>query len=86
MVGVAGPHDKGLDQKGEEEKGLESSGHSTAPSTNTTHHITVKSIIDRLIDQSALLCYTLMLVCSLLGSIFTAFQRYTEKKHRYSPV
>lgn len=35
----------GLDQKGEEEEYLESSGHSTAPSTNTTHPITVKSII-----------------------------------------
>lgn len=51
MIGVEGPHYKGLDQKGEEEKRLESSEHSTGPSTNTTHHITVKSI-HRQIDRS----------------------------------
>lgn len=44
MIGIEGPHYMGLDQEGEEVEDLESSGHSTAPSTNTIHLITVKSI------------------------------------------
>ncbi len=44
MIGIGGPHYMGLDQEGEEVEDLKSSGHSTAPSTNTAHPITVTSI------------------------------------------